>query len=145
MKNNNSGNMKKKLVSFLPYILIPVMLIFGLTFYINNQSQEKTEYYELVALFDEGKVTEYNLNLSSGALKYYVEGDKQEKNYTVPNVSLFIEDIHEGVSNTTVKIRLHRLRRIMLQAQRVSGFITLFRPFFFLPLWVFSHLLCSRE
>ncbi len=97
MKNNNSGNMKKKLVSFLPYILIPVMLIFGLTFYINNQSQEKTEYYELVALFDEGKVTEYNLNLSSGALKYYVEGDKQEKNYTVPNVSLFIEDIHEGV------------------------------------------------
>lgn len=89
--------MKKKLVSFLPYILIPVMLIFGLTFYINNQSQEKTEYYELVALFDEGKVTEYNLNLSSGALKYYVEGDKQEKNYTVPNVSLFIEDIHEGV------------------------------------------------
>ncbi len=97
MKNNNSGNMKKKLVTFLPYILIPVMLIFGLTFYINNQSQEKTEYYELVALFDEGKVTEYNLNLSSGALKYYVEGDKQEKNYTVPNVSLFIEDIHEGV------------------------------------------------
>ncbi len=97
MKNNNSGNAKKKLVTLLPYILIPAMLIFGLTFYINNQSQEKTEYYELVALFDEGKITDYNLNISSGALRYHVEGDKQEKTYTVPNVSLFIEDIHENV------------------------------------------------
>ena len=99
MKNNNSGNMKKKILTILPYIIIPAMLIFGLTFYINNQSQEKTEYYELVSLFDEGKVTEYKLNLSSGALSYYVEGDKQEKTFSVPSVTLFLEDIHEGVIN----------------------------------------------
>lgn len=91
--------MKKKILTILPYIIIPAMLIFGLTFYINNQSQEKTEYYELVSLFDEGKVTEYKLNLSSGALSYYVEGDKQEKTFSVPSVTLFLEDIHEGVIN----------------------------------------------
>ncbi len=96
-KNNNSGNFKKKIITFLPYILIPAMLIFGMTFYINNQSREKTEYYELVAMFDEGKVTDYKLNLSSGALVYHVKGDKQEKSFSVPSVSLFIEDIHDGV------------------------------------------------
>ncbi|MBQ2973466.1 MAG: ATP-dependent zinc metalloprotease FtsH [Clostridia bacterium] len=73
------------------------MIISGMAYYATTQQQEKTEYYELVALFDEGKVTEYKLNLSSGALVYYVEGDKQEKNFSVPSVSLFVEDIHDSV------------------------------------------------
>ncbi len=96
-KNSNSGNFKKKIITLLPYILIPVMIISGMAYYATTQQQEKTEYYELVALFDEGKVTEYKLNLSSGALAYYVEGDKQEKNFSVPSVSLFVEDIHDSV------------------------------------------------
>ncbi len=96
-KNNNSANIKKKIISFLPYILIPVMLICGVTFYMGNQTKDKTEYYELVALFDEGKVTEYKLNLSSGALVYYVEGNEKPQNFSVPSVSLFVEDIHDAV------------------------------------------------
>ena len=96
-KNNNSGNIKKKLLSILPYILIPVLLIGGVTFYMGNQTKEKTEYYELVSLFDEGKVTEYKLNLSSGALVYYVEGSDKQQTFSVPSVSLFVEDIHDAV------------------------------------------------
>ena len=98
-KNNNSGNFKKKLLSILPYILIPVMLIGGVTFYMGNQTTEKTDYYELVSLFDEGKVTEYKLNLSSGALVYYVEGSDKQQTFSVPSVSLFVEDIHDAVIN----------------------------------------------
>lgn len=97
MKNNNTAGKKKKLLAFIPYVVIPVLLILGLTFYVNTQSREKTEYYELVSLFDEGKVTEYKLNLSSGALVYRIEGEKQERTFSVPSVNLFIEDIHEGV------------------------------------------------
>ncbi len=96
-KNSNSGNFKKKLVTLLPYILIPVMIISGMAYYAGTQQQEKTEYYELVALFDEGKITDYKLNLSSGALVYHVEGDKTEKTFSVPSVSLFVEDIHDSV------------------------------------------------
>ena len=96
-KNSNSGNFKKKLLTFLPYILIPVMLICGVTFYMGSQTSDKTEYYELVALFDEGKVTEYKLNLSSGALVYKVEGVEKQQTFTVPSVSLFVEDIHDSV------------------------------------------------
>ena len=83
----------------MSYILIPLMILCGITYYASIQKQDKLEYYQLVALFDEGKVTEYNLNLSSGALVYKVEGDNQEKAFSVPSVSLFIEDIHEGVIN----------------------------------------------
>ncbi len=96
-KNNNSGNFKKKLPTILSYILIPLLIIFGVFFYAQSQSREKTEYYEIVSLFDEGKVTEYKLNLSSGALVYTVVGEKQQRSFTVPSVSLFVEDIHESV------------------------------------------------
>lgn len=57
---------------------------------------KKLQYYEIVELFNEGEVTEYELNLGSGVLKYTLKnGDKAK--YTVPNVSIFVEDIHDNV------------------------------------------------
>ena len=97
INNKKPAPKKKKLLTFLPYILIPVLIIAGITFYAGSQKQEKLEYYEVVALFDEGKVTEYSLNLSSGDLTYKVKGDDEVKAFTVPNVSLFIDDVHKGV------------------------------------------------
>ena len=97
-KNNpKKPDMKKKLLTLLPYILIPVMRIAGVSFYASTQQREKVEYYQIVSLFDEGKVDEYQLNLSSGALVYKLEGESTSKSYTVPNVSLFLEDVHKGV------------------------------------------------
>jgi len=87
----------KKLATFLPYILIPIFIIIGVSYYASNQTQDKTEYYEIVQYFDQGKVTEYTLNLSSGELKYILEGDKTVKTFTVPNVNMFIEDVHKSV------------------------------------------------
>ena len=95
--NKNNKNAKHRLLVLLPYLLIPAMLLAGLSYYISAQSRDKLEYYQLVALFDEGKVTEYKLNLSSGALVYKTVGDETEKTFTVPSVNLFVEDIHEGV------------------------------------------------
>ncbi len=95
--NKNNKNAKRRLLVLLPYLLIPAMLLAGLSYYISAQSRDKLEYYQLVALFDEGKVTEYKLNLSSGALVYKTVGDDTEKTFTVPSVNLFVEDIHEGV------------------------------------------------
>ncbi len=55
------------------------------------------DYYEVVNYFDEGKVTEYSLNLSSRELTYVLDGEKEKRKYTVPNVNLFIEDVHNDV------------------------------------------------
>ena len=97
-KNTNPGNFKKKLPTILSYILIPLLIIGGVTIYSQTQKREKTQYYEIVSLFDEGKVSEYVLNLSSGALTYKLRGDKNKVySFTVPNVNLFVDDVHEDV------------------------------------------------
>ena len=96
-KKTNPGAQKRRISSILAYVLIPLMLISGIAYFMTAQKQEKTEYYQIVALFDEGKVAEYSLNLSSGALTYKLQGEAAERTFSVPSVNLFIEDIHSGV------------------------------------------------
>jgi len=82
--------------AFLPYILIPLMVI-GLIFvYSGSESTEKLEYYQVIELFDKGEVSEYELNIGTGALTYTLK-DSSTGRYSVPNVSMFINDIHEDV------------------------------------------------
>ncbi|MCM1486225.1 MAG: ATP-dependent zinc metalloprotease FtsH, partial [Faecalibacterium sp.] len=47
--------------------------------------------------FKNNQVTEYTLTLSSGSLSYKVKGDNTEKKYTVANVQIFLNDIHDYV------------------------------------------------
>ena len=99
MKNNkkdiNSG--ARKALAWIPYILIPVLIISGVSLYARQQKKEKLEYYQVVQYFDDKKVMEYDLNMSSGALEFKLKGDNKVYIYTVPNVSMFQEDIHNGV------------------------------------------------
>ncbi len=84
--------------ALIPYILIPVLFIGCIMFFTNQQTKQKTEYYQMVQLFDEGKVTEYDLDLSNGRLRYKLKGENDKiYEYSVPNVSLFIDDIHSSV------------------------------------------------
>ena len=97
----------RKLVSYLPYLLIPVVLIASM-WMLSSQAKDSTKkvYYEIVQMFEEDKIEEYNLNLSSGALKYTLRDDKAEGTvyeYSVPNVSLFIDDVHEQAKENGVK------------------------------------------
>ena len=65
---------------------------------MNSGGAKKTnlEYYQVIELFDKGEVTKYNLNIGSGALTYELKDGTTAK-YSVPNVSLFIEDVHDTV------------------------------------------------
>ncbi len=91
--------MKKRSWKFIiPYILIPLCFVAFTYAYINKSAETtKSQYYEIIELFDEGKVTEYELTLSSGSLIYKLEGDKTTYKYSVPNVNLFLEDTHDAV------------------------------------------------
>ena len=93
------ANKKKKLRTVLIYVTVPLLII-GIVFYFASSSMqsEKTQYYQIIAKFEKGNVTEYSLNLSSGALEYKEKGSDAVKNYTVPNVSIFIDDVHPLVS-----------------------------------------------
>ncbi len=89
----------KKLKSFLPYLIVPVVII-GLAFYFVTSSTQSTKlkYYEIIEKFQTNQITEYSLNLSSGALTYYVEGNDSPQKYTVPNVQIFVNDVHPLVT-----------------------------------------------
>lgn len=96
------ANKKKKIRTALIYLLVPVLIIGAVFYMVTSSTQgEKTKYYEIIAKFEQGKVTEYSLNLSSGALVYYEKDDKGNsvpQKYTVPNVQIFVNDIHPLVT-----------------------------------------------
>lgn len=59
-------------------------------------ANKKLKYHEVIGLFDSGEVVEYELNIGSGNLVYKLKDGTSAK-YTVPNVTLFIDDIHDTV------------------------------------------------
>lgn len=95
---------KYKIKTIILYAVMLAVFIGGIAFIGSRRSQgDKAAYYQIVQYFEQGKVTEYNLNLSNGKLVFTLSGEKEAKNYTVPNVSMFINDIHESVIEHNVK------------------------------------------
>ncbi|MBQ8944251.1 MAG: hypothetical protein IJ050_07090, partial [Clostridia bacterium] len=90
--------MLKKISAVLPYILIPVLIIFGITFFADSRQTDKKQYYEIIQLFNDNEITAYSLNVSNGSLTYYTKTDgKKPHTYNVPSVSVFIDDVHKTV------------------------------------------------
>lgn len=83
----------------VPYIAIPLALVLCVAVYVvaGQKTKAKTDYSQMVQKFENHEVTEYMLNLTSGVLEYKVAGDDAKYEYTVPNVNLFVEDVHEQV------------------------------------------------
>ena len=97
--------MKENLKKTLLYIVIPIILIGSVlmakTF--TKKSEEK-KYYQIVQMFQNNEVSEYTLNLYSGELKYKLRGDDNAiYRYSVPNVSLFQNDVHKSVIENNIK------------------------------------------
>ena len=88
---------KKKILTILPYIIIPILIVLAATYYTDSQKQTKTEYYQIVQYFDKDKISEYSLNLSNGTLEYKFKGETQVREFSVPDVNMFIEDVHNKV------------------------------------------------
>ena len=91
-KNNRAGQI-------IPWLLVPVIIIFIMSFFIggNNSYSKKTTYSDIVEMFNNHEIAEYQLNLGSGVLQYKKVGDSKEYKYTVPSVNMFYDDIHRSV------------------------------------------------
>ncbi len=104
LENNNNNS--RRILGFLPYLLIPLILIASMWMFTDKSSGEKKkEYYEIVALFENNDVEEYKLNISNGTLVYKLKSDGKDVSYkySVPNVQLFIDDVHEIAKKNNVK------------------------------------------
>ena len=80
----------------LLYLIIPVLLIGSILLFSNARKTTKIGYSELLEKFRNHEVTEYTVNLSSGALTYQLKDGSTQK-YSLPSVELFLQDVHEDV------------------------------------------------
>ena len=93
-----SNNFLDKVKQFLPIIVLPVVMIFLISYFAtNNTESKKTTYYDVVEMFANNEVEEYSLNLGSGVLEYKKRDSDVKYKYTVPNINLFNQDIHAYV------------------------------------------------
>ncbi len=83
--------------AIIPYILIPALFIGVITVYMGKEQQKELQYYEILQYFDEEQVVEADLNMNSGAMTFKLKGDDKTYKYTVPNVNLFVNDVHESL------------------------------------------------
>ena len=104
-----------KLKGVIIYLVIIFLLIFGLVSVLNiasNSSRTTVTYSGVISEFDDLNVAQYQLDLGSGALSYKLKGEAAgapAHQYTVPNVSIFINDINSGYTSDG-KAANYRLR-----------------------------------
>ena len=92
MKNNNNGK------TLLIYLLVSVAIICGLVYMLTSMSTKSSDkkYSEIMEQFDSLNVSQFELDLGSGQLKYKLKGEDKVYSYTVPSVSLFANEVLGG-------------------------------------------------
>ena len=90
--------MKQNLKNVLLYIVIPIVFILtilSVSYFTKDTAELK--YSQIVQMIKENEVSELELNLYSGELSYKKRDDGKTYRYTVPNSSLFIQDVNDDV------------------------------------------------
>ncbi len=90
--------MKQNLKNVLLYIAIPIVFIITIlsVSYLTKDSAE-LKYSQVVEMVRANEVSEIELNLYSGEMTYKMREDGKTYRYTVPNTSLFIEDVNDDI------------------------------------------------
>ncbi len=109
---------KNKMSGVIIYVLVAVLLIFGLVSVLNMAGRRTGEgaksYSDVIAEFDNLNVSAYELDLGKGTLKYVLKGGSPQnsqdvKTYSVPNVNVFLNDINSGYTKDG-KLANYRIR-----------------------------------
>lgn len=88
-------NQNNKFKGVFIYLAVIVLLVIGMVtmLQISATPGEHTTYSKVISEFDNYNVSGYTLDLGSGELQYTLKSDNTKKyKYSVPNVSLFLQD-----------------------------------------------------
>ena len=88
-------NQNNKFKGIFIYLAVIVLLVIGMVTMLQMSATpgEHTTYSKVISEFDNYNVSGYTLNLGSGELQYTLKSDNTKKyKYSVPNVSLFLQD-----------------------------------------------------
>lgn len=82
-------------------LIVLIIAFFAVSVFTLNRiskGTEESEYYEIVDLIENNKISEFELNLYNGDLSYKLRSDdKKIHHFTVANYSIFYEDVNEAV------------------------------------------------
>jgi len=94
-----------KLKNILMYAGIPIVIVaVVLTMYNLSETNTKKNYSAIVEMFSKNEVKKFELNLSSGEMVYELRNKPNDAlKYNVPNVSLFMEDVNEIITENNKK------------------------------------------
>ena len=95
-------NNKKTLRNLLVYLGIPILIIIIISTIFGMRPQETHKYSEILGYFKEMQVTEYTMNLGTGAMQIKLK-DGKELNYTAPDVGLVYQDTKDYVKEYNEK------------------------------------------
>lgn len=88
-------NQNNKFKGIFIYLAVIVLLVIGMVTILQMSATpgEHTTYSKVISEFDNYNVSGYTLDLGSGELQYTLKSDNTKKyKYSVPNVSLFLQD-----------------------------------------------------
>lgn len=88
-------NQNNKFKGIFIYLTVIVLLVIGMVTMLQMSATpgERTRYSQVISEFDNYNVSGYTLDLGSGELQYTLKSDSTKKyKYSVPNVSLFLQD-----------------------------------------------------
>ncbi len=79
--------------------MIAIIGAFVLLLQRATKPESEYTYSQIMEYFDDYRVSEMNFDLGTGELEIYVDGGSTPIEYTVPNVSVFLDEIQTGTEN----------------------------------------------
>jgi len=96
--------LNKNIRNIILCIVLP-LIIFGTAFFFMRYTNAtaQTKYNEIVRMVLNNEISEYQLNLYSGNLKYTLRKDNKTYNYTVASPDIFYNDVNSYVMENNAK------------------------------------------
>jgi len=93
------GKKSNKGIIIYAAVMIAALLFAVILLRQASKPQSQYSYSEIMEYFDSYRVSEMNFDLGTGELEIHIDGEEMPIQYTVPNVSVFLDEIQMGDEN----------------------------------------------
>jgi cell division protease FtsH len=122
------------------------MLGATMEFSLNNTPAPTLKYTEIVGYFQDGRVWEYTIDFGSGDLTITkMDGATTPIIYRVPNVNLFVQDVHNKVIEYNAANPNNRIVGEVKRAQEFPWWVSMLPSFLLIGLMVVFWVLMMRQ
>ena len=127
-------------------ILLALMLAATMAFSLGGTSQPTLKYTEVVSFFQQNLVQEYTLDLGSSTLTITrMQGAEEPIVYKVPNVGLFVEDVHDYVLEYNLQNPNNKIMGTYKPAQEFPWWVSMLPSLLLIGFMVVFWVLMMRQ